>query len=319
VPTPVEPGWRSLARQVDGIKPREDHTWTLDASGGTAFLFGGRTADNTALDDLWSYDLGTGEWRRIEARRAPSARFGHNAAWVDGIGLVIFAGQAGTAFFNDLWAFDPAQERWRQLASSGDVPVARYGSCAALGPDGRLWISHGFTAENRRFADTRAYEFATGTWTDETPPGEVPVARCLHGCWWTDEGRLALFAGQTTGVLGLDDMWLLTPGPRQGTHAWNRAGPSPRVEARNLYAAAAWGDDTVIFGGQAPDGSRLDDALILAADGAARRLDPAGDRPPGRSGAELVADPSRQRLLLFGGTDGQRAFADLWELTLPAP
>jgi hypothetical protein len=304
--------------EVEGVTPREDHTWTLDPEARVAYLFGGRTADNVALDDLWAYDLGADSWHRIDPpRRTPSARFGHNAAWVEGIGLVIFAGQAGTAFFNDLWAFDPGAERWRRLPSQGDVPVARYGSCAALGPDGRLWISHGFTAENRRFSDTRAYDFATGNWSDETPPGDVPVARCLHGCWWTDDGRLALFAGQTTGVLGLDDLWLLATGPRQGTHEWNRVRVQPRVDARNLYAAAAWGDATVIFGGQAIDGSRLGDAHILAPDGRSTRIRAGAERPPPRSGAELLADPSAQRLLLFGGTDGRRAMADLWELILP--
>ncbi len=317
-PSPVEPGWRLVARMVDGMTPREDHTWTLDPGDGIGYLFGGRTADNTALDDLWAYDPATDAWRRIETpRRTPPARFGHNAAWVEGIGLVIFGGQAGTAFFNDLWAYDPAGERWQRLPAAGAVPVARYGSCAAIGPDGRLWISHGFTAENRRFADTRAYDFATGSWTDETPPGDVPVARCLHGCWWTDDGRLALFAGQTTGVLGLDDLWFLSPGPRQGTHAWNRAEVSPQVEARNLYAAAPWDGATVIFGGQALDGSRLADAFVLDAAGAVRHLDVGDNRPAARSGAELIADPDRHRLLLFGGRNGERAFADVWELTLP--
>ncbi len=317
--TPAETGWSLVARRVNGIAAREDHTWTLHADGATAYLFGGRTADNAALDDLWALDLASGSWRRIETpRRTPPARFGHNAAWVEGIGLVIFGGQAGTAFFNDLWAFDTGDERWHRLPADGAVPVARYGSCAAIGPDGRLWISHGFTAENRRFADTRAYDFATGTWADETPPGEVPVARCLHGCWWTDDGRLALFAGQTTGVTGLDDLWLLSLGPRQGTHAWNQADVTPRVAGRNLYAAAEWEGGRVIFGGQALDGSRLDDAFVLDADGAAHPLEADGDRPAARSGAELVADPERGRLLLFGGTNGQRAFADIWELRLPA-
>jgi hypothetical protein len=74
----------------------------------------------------------------------------------------------------------------------------------------------------------------------------------------------------------------------------------------------------VIFGGQALDGSRLDDAFLLGADGRVQRLELGGDRPEARSGAELVADPGGQRLLLFGGTNGRRAFADVWGLTLPA-
>ena len=133
----------------------------------------------------------------------------------------IFAGQSPTTFYNDLWAYDPAADRWRELPAGGDAPVARYGSCAAIGPDGRLWISHGFTSEGSRFADTRAYDFTTHDWSDETPAGERPVERCLHGCWWTDDGRLALYAGQTTGVPALGDLWQLTPGPRIGTNAWS--------------------------------------------------------------------------------------------------
>ena len=106
------------------------------------------------------YDLATDSWRQVETV-GPPARFGHNAAWVDNVGLVVFAGQSPTTFYNDLWAYDPAADRWRELPAGGDAPVARYGSCAAIGPDGRLWISHGFTSEGSRFADTRAYDFTT--------------------------------------------------------------------------------------------------------------------------------------------------------------
>jgi len=39
------------------------------------------------------------------------------------------------------------------------------------------------------------------------------------------------------------------------------------------------------------------------------------------AGAELIADPARDRLLLFGGRGSDGGFADLWELSgnLPAP
>ena len=60
-----------------------------------------------------------------------------------------------------------------------------------------------------RFSDTRAYDFDAGRWTDETPDGAQPVVRCLHACWLTADGRLALYAGQTTGVRALGDLWAL--------------------------------------------------------------------------------------------------------------
>jgi hypothetical protein len=198
--------------------------------------------------------------------------------------------------------------------------VARYGSCAAIGPNGRLWISHGFTSEGTRFADTRAYDFTTGTWTDETPVGERPVERCLHGCWWTQDGQLALYAGQTTGVPALGDLWQMTTGPRQGTSTWTMVDHGRRwPAARQLYASARWDEGTIIFGGRALEGDYLSDAWLIGDGGEARRLRLDGGLPPARSGAELIADPSHGRLLLFAGRDGDGAMNDLWELRLPAP
>jgi Galactose oxidase, central domain len=293
---------------AQGPAAREDHTWTLDPDAGIAYLFGGRDGA-TVHGDTWAFDLATDTWTRLEPPTSPPARFGHEAAWVDGHGVVIFAGQAGTTFYGDLWAFDPEAGTWSQLPASGDPPVPRYGSCAAVGPDGRLWISHGFTEDGNRFADTRAYDFASGAWTDETPSGEVPVLRCLHGCWWTDDGDLALYAGQTTDITSLDDRWLLADG------AWSVVdGQLP--PARNLYARTRIDGGTLVLGGQALDGSYLGDLWLLA-DGSADAgpVEPVGDGPPaGRAGAELIGDADRDRVLLFGGRTADGALNDLWSL-----
>ena len=308
-------GWRELPASGTAPAPREDHTWTVDGQGEVAYLFGGR--DDTgpgSYGDLWAYDLAADSWQQLSG--GPPARFGHNAEWVVGVGLVIFAGQ-DTSFFNDLWAYDPNADTWRMLPATGDLPVPRYGSCAALGPDGRLWISHGFTSEGSRFSDTRAYAFASGAWTDETPAGEVPVRRCLHACWWTDGGLFALYGGQTDGVPALGDRWQLTVGPGPGTSAWQELGPDPSPPAdRNLYASTRWVGATVVFGGQALDGTYLGDAWQLSDDGTHVEVLPGAAGPAPRSGAELIADPVRGRVLLFGGKSGGGVFGDLWELTL---
>lgn len=310
--TPQPLAWREL--ELGGPPPREDHTWTLGPDGTTAYLFGGRDGA-TVHGDLWAYDLATDAWSRLEVEGGPAPRFGHEAAWVDDVGLVVFAGQAGATFFSDLWAFDPEAGAWSALPSSGDAPIARYGTCAAIGPDGRLWISHGFTSDGTRFADTRAYDFASGTWSDETPGGDVPVARCLHGCWWTGDGELALFGGQTTGVTALDDRWVLRD------EAWVRLGGAV-PPARNLYARALLDGAMLVFGGQALDGGRLDDVWVLADDGdAVEVMLEAG--PASRSGAEMVVDAARDRILLFGGLGTEGVLGDTWALSgareLPAP
>ncbi|MGH2456798.1 MAG: Kelch repeat-containing protein, partial [Candidatus Limnocylindria bacterium] len=317
-PSDGEPvaGWRELSASGEAPAAREDHTWTVAPDGASAYLFGGRQTDGSALADLWAYDLAADAWTAVDAT-GPAARFGHSAAWVSGVGLVIFGGQAGATFFNDLWAFDPTTEAWTQLPAGGDVPVARYGSCAGIGPDGRLWISHGFTSENARFADTRAYDFTLHAWTDETPVADRPVERCLHGCWWTDDGGFVLYAGQTNGVPALGDLWRLTPGERPATNAWAELAPREAPPDRNLYAAARWDGATLVFGGRGADDAYLADLWRLGDDGGVTPVDLPGAAPPARSGAELVADLGVGRLLLFGGRDAGGARADLWELTLP--
>jgi outer membrane protein assembly factor BamB len=282
--------------------------------GTTAFLFGGRDGSEV-FGDLYAFDADANGWQRLTpGGPRPHARFGHEAVWVDGVGLVVFAGQAGpTTFFGDLWAFDPEAGRWIELPIGGARPVARYGSCAALGTDGRLWISHGFTAEGSRFSDTRAYDFGTGTWSDETPAGRQPVERCLHGCFVADDGRFVLYAGQTTGVEALGDLWALAdPGTASAT--WSRQDGALPAE-RNLYAFARLDDGWLVVGGRGTGTRYLGDTHVVdAATLGVTALDVAGRLPPGRAGATLIE--AAGGALLFGGKNARGSLGDLWRLDL---
>lgn len=303
--------WSSLEASGETPAAREDHTLTLEPDARAAWLFGGRDG-GTVFDDLWRYDLATDTWSRQQPDGpAPGARLGHTATWVDGVGLVVWSGQSSGGFFGDIWAFDPAANAWRELPTDGPVPKARYGSCAAVGPDGRLWVSHGFTADSGRFADTWAYDFAAGRWTETTPDGELAPIRCLHDCLWTPDGRLVLYAGQTTGTPAIGDLWA-----RQPDGEWQAVGDGP-PPARQLYALASVGDTAIVFGGGSKDGGTLRDLWLLdLATLAWTEGAPSGDRPSGRSGASFVADPDGSRLLLFGGTREGAALGDVWQLSI---
>jgi N-acetylneuraminic acid mutarotase len=295
--------------EAPGPAAREDHTWTVDSGGEVAYLFGGRDGA-TVFGDLWAFDLAVDRWQQLSPPASPPPRFGHEAVWIDGVGLVVFAGQSGSTFYNDLWAFDPDQQVWQRLPAIGDTPVPRYGSCSAVGSDGRLWISHGFTSDGTRYFDTVAYDFGTDVWTDRTPAGNHPVERCLHACWWTDDGQLTLYAGQTTGTPALGDRWLLDD---DGWVELDNPAPPPR----NLYAAARVAGASLVFGGQGLDGSVLGDLWRLDDSGADVELAPLGAAPPSRAGGAMIADGDRARILLFGGRTESEALGDMWELTVP--
>jgi hypothetical protein len=319
---PLTGSWTKLEPTGDVPAAREDQTWTVDPATQTAYLFGGRDGE-TVFGDLFAFDLASDSWHRLQpAGATPAARFGHEAQWVDGVGLVVLAGQgSGNAFFGDLWAFDPSTNRWSALPTGGDAPVPRYGSCSGVGPDGRLWISHGFTEEGTRFFDTKAYDFEAHSWTDVTPASPRPVERCLHACWWTPDGRLALYGGQTTGVKALGDLWALEPAPLSDPHTpgtWAQAeGDLPA--ARALPAFTVLGDHELVFGGRSLSGEPLADAYVVG--GSSLRMTAlaiTGDVTPNpRSAATLIADPARARVLLVGGRGDANSFADLWQLTIP--
>ena len=313
-PTPPSPSsapatWTSLGPDA-GPAAREDHTWTYDPDTRAAWLFGGRDG-STEFADLWRFDLDADAWQQIAPGNAgPAARFGHTGTWIDGVGLVVWSGQAGTTFFDDLWAFDPNDGDWRELPTGDLRPAARYGSCAALGPDARLWVSHGFTADNGRFADTWAYDMRDSTWIESTPDGDLPPIRCLHDCLWAPDGRLILYAGQTTGVPAIGDLWTRTV-----DGGWVEA-LSVAPPARQLYGLASLGDRAWVHGGGAADGSKLGDLWELDLSTLAwTERATSGDQPSGRTGAALVADPETGRLLLFGGLTDDGASDEVWELS----
>lgn len=309
---PVGAAW--ARHEVRGAAPptREDHTWTVDTEAGLAYLFGGQ-ADGQAFDDLWAYDLEAGTWTELDPGGSePAARFGHEAGWLPGRGLAITLGQAGPVFFDDIWLFDPAAGTWRELPDGGDRPVPRYGSCSGVGPDGRLWISHGFTEEGSRFFDTRAYDFDREAWHDETPADPRPVERCLHTCWWTDTGDFVLYGGQTTGAAALGDLWLLSGSQAGSTGTWAKL-ETPALAARHLPAVARRGPLTVVVGGRDVDRRPLGDTWLLPDPGGLPITELEGDGPPPRSGGALIYDAERDRMLLFGGI-GDAALDDLWVL-----
>ena len=184
--------------------------------------------------------------------KRPQPRFGHSAVWVDGFGVVVFAGQRGADFFDDLWAFDPDADRGPELPAKGAVPKRRYGSCMVVGPDGRLWISHGFTFAGR-FDDTRAYNLKTRRWASIAPDGRRPGERCLHDCFTSAAGELVLYGGQDDGAFALGDLWVMG---RERT--WQRQ-PDPGPKPRRLYAVTEAGAYAYVFGGAGEDNRAFDD------------------------------------------------------------
>lgn len=303
-------GWAPVQASGDLPPPRLDHSLVTD--GQSLYMFGGRGPEQ--LDDLWRFDLATSTWERIDVPSGPSARFGHNAIYDSpSERIIVFGGQAGADFFNDVWAFDLPTGEWAELATGADEPAPRYGAASALDPAGRLLVSHGFTNAGR-FDDTWALPLDSESWVGASPEGERPLERCLvRAAWDRAGGRLLMFGGQSNPAPFLDDLWEL------GDGGWRELAVEPRPPARNLYAMAF--DEAagrlVLFGGSTEDGPANDLWFFDSAGGSWEAQSPAGEAPSPRFGHDAVWLPEGS-LIVFGGRDGSQDLNDLWRLTLPA-
>ena len=113
---------------------------------------------------------------------------------------------------------------------------------ACVGPDGRLWISHGFTFAGR-FDDTRAYNFKNERWAGIAPDGRRPGERCLHECFTSADGNLVLYGGQDDSNASLGDAWRM-----RKDRTWKKQ-PDPPAKARRLYAVTEAGPYAYVHAG----------------------------------------------------------------------
>lgn len=308
-PTPAVSRWRLLS--AAGALPaiRRDHSLVTD--GERLYVFGGRGPGPFA--DLWIYDIAANAWAQSGAPGGPASRFGHNAVWDPAASrMLVFGGQAGETFFNDLWAFDPATSQWAELPAGGSVPAARYGAAAALdAASGRLLVSHGFTISGR-FDDTWQYDLGSQSWTDISPLGGRPVERCLvRAVWDPFQQRLFIFGGQTTATPFLGDLWSFTD------ERWRELTRTPSPAPRNLYAMVLDEDAfrVLIFGGNTGEGPMNDLWAYDAGSEHWDRLRPDGGGPSARFSHDAVWIAATSSLFVFGGNDGSGDLNDLWELS----
>ncbi len=309
----VTSGWRRIGA-ANPPPARFDHILALDTANNKLVVFGGRDGSKT-LGDTWVYDLTANLWREVKPATAPEARFGHAAAFDPrSRRVLIFAGQAG-GFFNDVWAFDAAQETWQKLEPKGTSPVARYGTSAVVDTRRNLLIiTHGFASG--RFDDTFALALATNTWAQLQPVDGQPLKRCLHeSVYDARSDRMILFGGCSLGFgpCPQGDLWSLDVSGKD----WNEVSPT-RIKPSPRSNPALIGDGNgrlILFGGNTSDGPSGDLWSLDIASGEWTALTPAGGAPSARYSHDAAWNPAAKQVIVFGGRGSAGALNDMWLLT----
>ncbi|HEX2170994.1 MAG TPA: kelch repeat-containing protein [Dehalococcoidia bacterium] len=299
-----------------GPPARRDHSLTAVPAEGALYVFGGRSHGNPR-DDLWVFDPQQGRWSEVPVTGArPPARYGHNALFDQaGRRLIVALGQAGSTFFNDVWAFDPATSIWRELGpDSPDRPSVRYGSAGAYDRLGnRFFISHGFTNQGR-FDDTWTFDLGAEVWSKVPTSGPVPIKRCLTRAAWDPAGRqLLLFGGQADQSPFLGDFWALDPDKGTWIEKRPAVAPSPRTFYGASFdeAARRW----YLIGGNTAAGPVGDGWVYdVAGDTWTRLAETPATAPPARFSLDVAT--TTDRLYLFGGNDRSADLSDVWSRPL---
>lgn len=228
--------------------------WKYDVTlGQWAFMNGSSITSTSTTSYTGAVFGGSGVY---DASYTPGKRY-MSTAWVDATGTIwLFGGNGapgGVNYLNDLWKYDPSINQWawvkgstgtnqattygtRGVATTNNMPGARYGCIAWLDINGKAWLFGGSTGSTaNRMNELWMYDPADNQWTwmkgsnAANPVGvygtqgtqavnNTPGGRYNLGTGWKDaSGNFWLYGGYgyaaNTSFGMLNDLWRLSPVP----------------------------------------------------------------------------------------------------------
>ena len=256
--------WTSVNPRGVPPNPRHGHTVTFDRVRERIIIIAGQGAE--FFGDVWAYDIRANLWVQLSGNLiGPSPRYGHSAIYDSERDRIVishgFTSEQGR--FDDTWAFDLANNSWRDISPAGTRPLRRclhhavyvplsdemllYGGCSSgFGPcpQGDLW----------------SFDLANNRWAEITS-NPRPAPRQRYGMVFDDNRKkLVLFGG--LGGPPFNDTWEYDPASK----AWTQVTPGGDTPAPRYRVEAAFASDlqtAFFFGGQTTDFSN--DLLLLGA------------------------------------------------------
>ncbi len=135
--------------------------WTWDPSGG--IYWGGVGADT------WAFDGATDSWTQLHPIRSPPARSAASIAYDSKAERVLlFGGYNGSAFFDDTWAFDYANDTWVDLTGAV-APSPRLGAAITYDAAADRTVLFGGYNGSASFGETWWFDYDVRTWTQRSP------------------------------------------------------------------------------------------------------------------------------------------------------
>ena len=108
--------------------------------GDQVLLFGGNQYSGPLGDDTWVYDLSANTWTNKSPSTKPSARDGHDMAYIGGDQVLLFGGHDGSTAKDDTWVYDLSDNTWTQDTNSTQPPARQVHSLCETSMDGSSYL-----------------------------------------------------------------------------------------------------------------------------------------------------------------------------------
>lgn len=310
--------WRTAAAldpEGDGNpSPGTDEPLVFAGGRGTVVLHDGT--------DLWEWNGAS--WRRFamtdpEGDGNPAPRTRHAIAYDEARQRVLLFGgtaDSGGATLADTWESD--FRSWRRVCTTApctsSVPPGRSAHAMVYDPIRKVTLLvGGHTSPTTYDAGTWTWDGAAGLWTRRCNTGTCAIASQRESAALAFDptlGHAVLFGGSTSGGIdGATFEWDGTAWTQRCTGApCTTSAPAPRASAAMVHDLDR--GRTVLSGGQSTsnDECGTHQPWICGTewewDGATwTSIHPPAVGPPTVTGVQPVYDPSRDRVVLFGGSD----------------
>lgn len=308
---------------TSGVPPtgRSYPTLVYDPQQDRVLAYGGVVygPTTTFFDETWSLSLsGTPTWTFLTPTQFVAFARARHVAVIDPVGRrMIVAGGGGNGISDDTWALDldaPTGDAvWTQLAPAPAArPPARSQEAACYDPLHHRMLLYGGYQALGPGADLWSLDLAgTPAWT--LPAGGIDPPPLMSGhVTFIDPAANQVYASLGTGPDA--STWVRSLAQNANWKRVQTTGPSAR--RGSVAVTDGVGGQAIVFGGE-QGSDPVDETWSYDLSTSAWSLLSPGARPSPRSDALGVFDPSRRKLILYGGrgrtpTGRPRALADTW-------
>lgn len=198
-----------------GPRPSGRYGHSLNILGSKIYIFGGQV-EGYFMNDLAAFDLNqlqmaNNRWEILLQSDAspsiPAARTNHTVITYNDK-MYLFGGTNGFEWFNDVWCYDPATNKWSQLDCIGYIPSRREGHAAAL-VDDVMYIFGGRTEEGTDLGDLAAFRISLRRWYTFQNMGPSPSPRSGHSMTTVGKSIVVLGGEPSTAASTVNDLGIL--------------------------------------------------------------------------------------------------------------